>query len=162
MTGWGTKTCWRPGIPFTLATDRTTRSNLSVWTATVGTPYWASIVIACAATAGAQVLQCPTPTIAACPLARISSQVVGSSLEVDARDRLEDRSDAGHVLGEPRLHLLEEDVRVVEAAIHEADGLPVERVQTRRQLLAGHRRREADRVQDRDLVVHSHGALPPG
>jgi hypothetical protein len=30
---------------------------LSVWSATVGTPYVASIVIACAATAGAQVLQ---------------------------------------------------------------------------------------------------------
>ena len=48
--------------------------------ATVGTPYCASIVIACAATAGAQVLQWPTPTIAACPLALISSQVAGSSL----------------------------------------------------------------------------------
>jgi len=51
-----------------------------VWMATVGTPYWASIVIACAATAGTQVLQWPTPTIAACPLALISSQVAGSSL----------------------------------------------------------------------------------
>src|SRR5258705_13124734 len=48
--------------------------------ATVGTPYWASIVIACAATAGAQVLQWPTPTIAACPLALISSHVAGSTL----------------------------------------------------------------------------------
>ena len=67
-------------MPFTAATDRTTRSNLSVCMATVGTPYCASIVIACAATAGAQVLQWPTPTIAACPLALISSQVVGSSL----------------------------------------------------------------------------------
>jgi hypothetical protein len=51
-----------------------------VWTATVGTPYRASIVIACAATAGAQVLQWPTPTMAAWPRARISSQVAGSSL----------------------------------------------------------------------------------
>ena len=67
-------------MPFTAATERTTRSNLSVWTATVGTPYFYSIVIACAATAGAQVLQWPTPTTAACPLALISSQVAGSSL----------------------------------------------------------------------------------
>ena len=53
-------------MPFTVATDRTTRSNLSVWSATVGTPYFPSSVIACAATAGAQVLQWPTPTMAAC------------------------------------------------------------------------------------------------
>ena len=79
MMGWGTKTCRRPGIPFTTETERTTRSNLSVCTATVGTPYLASIVIACAATAGAQVLQWPTPTIAAWPRSRISSQVAGSS-----------------------------------------------------------------------------------
>src|SRR5437870_5733751 len=68
MTGWGTKTCWRPGIPFTLATDRTTRSNLSVWTATVGTPYWASIVIACAATAGAQLIGFRTVSLSFIPM----------------------------------------------------------------------------------------------
>ena len=67
-------------MPFWAATDRTTRSNMSVCSATVGTPYWASIVIACAATAGAQVLQWPTPTMAASPAALISSQVAGSSL----------------------------------------------------------------------------------
>ena len=79
MIGWGTNT-WRiPGMPLTRATERTTRSNLSVWTATVGTPYFVSIVIACAATAGAQVLQWPTPRMAASPLALISSQVAGSS-----------------------------------------------------------------------------------
>ncbi len=66
-------------MPFVVATERTTRSNLSVCTATVGTPYFASIVIACAATAGAQVLQWPTPTMAAWPFALISSQVAGSS-----------------------------------------------------------------------------------
>jgi hypothetical protein len=66
-------------MPFTLATERTTRSNLSVCMATVGTPYRASSVIACAATAGAQVLQWPTPTIAAWPFALISSHVGGSS-----------------------------------------------------------------------------------
>ena len=44
-------------MPFWAATARTTRSNLSVCRATVVTPYRASIVIACAATAGAQVLQ---------------------------------------------------------------------------------------------------------
>src|SRR5215472_10233032 len=79
MTGWGTNTCLSSDIPFTAATERATRSNLSVCIATVGTPYCASIVIACAATAGAQVLQWPTPTIAACPFARISSHVAGSS-----------------------------------------------------------------------------------
>ena len=80
MMGWGTKTWRRPGMPLTDATERTTRSNLSVCMATVGTPYFASTVIACAATAGAQVLQWPTPRMAACPLALISSQVAGSSL----------------------------------------------------------------------------------
>jgi hypothetical protein len=57
MIGWGTNTWRRPGMPLTSATERTTRSNLSVCRATVGTPYWVSSVIACAATAGAQVLQ---------------------------------------------------------------------------------------------------------
>ena len=80
MTGCGTNTCLSSAIPLTAATERTTRSNLSVCIATVGTPYCASIVIACAATAGAQVLQWPTPTIAACPLALISAHVIGSSL----------------------------------------------------------------------------------
>src|SRR5256886_7370884 len=79
MIGCGTKTWARSGMPLTSATERTTLSNLSVCMATVGTPYLASIVIACAATAGAQVLQWPTPTMAACPFALISSQVVGSS-----------------------------------------------------------------------------------
>src|SRR5262249_423574 len=41
--------------------------------------YVASSVIACAATAGAHVLQWPTPRIAAWPRARISSHVFGSS-----------------------------------------------------------------------------------
>ena len=79
MIGCGTNTCARPGMPLTSATERTTLSNLSVCTATVGTPYFASIVIACAATAGAQVLQWPTPRIAAWPRALISSHVFGSS-----------------------------------------------------------------------------------
>ena len=79
MTGCGTKTARVRGMPLTRATDRTTRSKMSVWTATVGTPYLLSMVIACTATAGAQVLQWPTPTMAASPLALISSQVSGSS-----------------------------------------------------------------------------------
>jgi hypothetical protein len=66
-------------MPFTTATEWTTRSNVSVCMAMVGTPYLVSSVMACAATAGAQVLQWPTPRMAACPLARISSHVVGSS-----------------------------------------------------------------------------------
>ena len=68
------------GIPFIRVTDRTTLSNTWVWSATVGTPYWLSSVIAWTATAGAQVLQWPTPMIAAWPLRRICSQVSGSSL----------------------------------------------------------------------------------
>ena len=59
--------------------DRTTRSNMSVCSATVGTPYLVSTVIAWVVTAGAQVLQWPTPTMAASPFALISSQVFGSS-----------------------------------------------------------------------------------
>src|SRR5215472_14213482 len=80
MMGWGTKTCRRPGMPLWAATCRTTVSNLSVCMATVGTPYVASTVIAGAATAGAQVLQWPTPRMAASPRDLISFQVVGSSL----------------------------------------------------------------------------------
>src|SRR5260370_33023535 len=90
MMGWGTKTWRSPGIPFTRATERTTLSNLSVCMATTGTPYVASTVIACAATAGAQVLQWPTPRIAAWPFALISSQVVGSSWRYTLEIGLED------------------------------------------------------------------------
>src|SRR2546423_13810603 len=79
MIGCGTNTWRSPGMPFTFATDSTTLSNLSVCMATTGTPYFASSVIACAATAGAQVLQWPTPMMAACARALISSHVVGSS-----------------------------------------------------------------------------------
>ena len=79
MTGCGTKTWRMRGMPLTRATERTTRSKMSVWTATVGTPYLLSMVIPCTATAGAQVLQWPTPMIAASPFALISSQVAGSS-----------------------------------------------------------------------------------
>ncbi len=79
MTGWGTNAKRMRGIPFTRATDRTTFSKTWVWKATVGTPYLLSRVIACTATAGAQVLQWPTPTSAASPFARMCSQVAGSS-----------------------------------------------------------------------------------
>ena len=65
------KTALARGMPFTRATERTARSNGVVWMATVGTPYLLSMVIACTATAGAHVLQWPTPTIAASRLARL-------------------------------------------------------------------------------------------
>ena len=65
--------------PSPRATELTTLSNLSVCSATVGTPYLVSSVIAWVATAGEQLLQWPTPTIAASPRALISSQVLGSS-----------------------------------------------------------------------------------
>src|SRR5207244_5009492 len=79
ITGCGTKTARARGMPLTRATDRTTRSNTLVWIATVGTPYLPSMVIACTATAGAHVLQWPTPTMAASPLDLIFSHVSGSS-----------------------------------------------------------------------------------
>ena len=79
MTGCGTKTARVRGMPLTRATDRTARSKTFVWTATVGTPYWLSMVIACTATAGAHVLQWPTPTMAASPVDWIFCQVSGSS-----------------------------------------------------------------------------------
>jgi len=53
-------------------TERTTLSNIEVWIATVGMPNLVSKVMAWVETAGAQVLQWPTPMIAACPLALIS------------------------------------------------------------------------------------------
>src|SRR5207253_7305007 len=59
----------------------TTFTNLSVWMATVGTPYWVSSVIACVDVAGAQVLQWPTPMMAACPCSRISVHSLGRSEE---------------------------------------------------------------------------------
>ena len=53
-------------------TERTTLSNMLVWIATVGIPNLVSMVIAWVATAGAQVLQWPTPMMAAWPLVLIS------------------------------------------------------------------------------------------
>ena len=79
MTGCGTNARAACGKPAILVTDCTTRSNLSVCSATVGTPYLVSSVMAWVATAGEQLLQWPTPTMAASPLALISSQVLGSS-----------------------------------------------------------------------------------
>src|SRR5438270_13971701 len=69
ITGCGTNTARARGMPLTRATERPARSNTLVWIATVGTPYLLSIAIACTATAGAHVLQWPTPTIAACAVA---------------------------------------------------------------------------------------------
>ena len=68
------------GAPFMRTTDRVTVTNIEVCRQTVGTPYFRSIDIPCAATAGAQVLQWPTPMIAASPFSLISCQVSGSSL----------------------------------------------------------------------------------
>src|SRR5215467_13325427 len=118
MTGWGTNTCLSSDIPFTAATERATRSNLSVCIATVGTPYCASIVIACAG--GRRARDDDRSTVR-------RSHGRGVVLEIDARDRLEHRPHTRHVLAEPRLHLLEEDVGVVEAAVDQIDGLALER-----------------------------------
>ena len=48
-------------------------SKISVWTEAVGTPYSVSMVMHWSATAGAHVLQWPTPMTAASPFSRISS-----------------------------------------------------------------------------------------
>ena len=61
-------------------TERVIAMNRSVCRATVGTPYVVSSVIACVVTAGEQVLQWPTPMMAAWPCVRISFQSSGSSL----------------------------------------------------------------------------------
>src|SRR2546430_2571839 len=112
MIGCGTNTCARPGMPLTSATERTTLSNLSVCTATVGTPYFASIVIACAATAGARAarrgardrlwsapLVCWAATSPALLLLLRVVVILGSRVANQARFR------AGKLLGAPRLHL---------------------------------------------------------
>ena len=80
ITGCGTNTSGACGRPPMRVTDCTTLTNLSVWTATVGTPYCVSSVIAWVDTAGAQVLQWPTPMMAACPCRVISFHSSGSSL----------------------------------------------------------------------------------
>jgi hypothetical protein len=80
ITGCGTNTSGACGRPPMRITDCTTFTNLSVWMATVGTPYCVSSVIAWVEVAGAQVLQWPTPMIAAWPFSRISLHSFGSSL----------------------------------------------------------------------------------
>ena len=57
MIGCGTYAWRMRGMPFIRTTDWVTGKKMSVWTATVGTWYFPSILIACTATAGAQVLQ---------------------------------------------------------------------------------------------------------
>ena len=61
------------GIPRWRQAVRTRDSKMSVCTEAVGTPYSVSIMLHWSATAGAQVLQWPTATTAASPLAWISS-----------------------------------------------------------------------------------------
>jgi hypothetical protein len=57
MIGCGTYAWRMRGMPFIRTTDWVTGKKMSVWTATVGTAYFPSMLIACTATAGAQVLQ---------------------------------------------------------------------------------------------------------
>jgi hypothetical protein len=66
------------------------------------------------------------------------------------------------VRGEPRLHLLQEDVGVVEAAIDQVHGLAVERVEPRRQLLARHHGRKAHRVQHGNAIAHDRHSFTNG
>src|SRR5256885_2864918 len=81
-----------------------------------------------------------------------------------SRDALEHRLHARHVLGEPRLHLREEDIGVVEAAVDQIDGAAVQRVQTRRQRLGGDLRRIPGRIEDGERAhadFHAKGAKWP-
>src|SRR5262245_10398851 len=75
-------------------------------------------------------------------------------IEVDAGDGLHHGRHARQVLGEPRLHLPQEDVRIVETAVDQVDRLSFERGQARGQLLARHLRRETHRIQDRHRGGH--------
>ena len=161
MTGCGTKARRASGSPAILVTDCTTLSNLSVWIATVGTPYLVSSVMAWVATPGAQVLQWPTPTIAASPLRLDLVPGLGIVVLIGRRERDDLRLDARHVLGEPGLHLLEQLDRIVEPAIDQIDRLAVEALEPRRRRLPGDLRRIADRIENGDLLLggveHFHG-----
>ena len=97
----------------------------------------ASSAIASPTTVGLQVLQSPTPRMAAspsgCDPARASPGRRPSSRAAGSCGRLDRRQ----VLGEPVPELLDEDVGVVEQAVDEVDALPVEALEPRRERLAG-------------------------
>ena len=101
---------------------------MSVCTETVGTPYWVSSVTQWPATAGAHVLQCPTPMIAASPFCLDLSKESGIVLGVNASLPYENGLDRRHVPREPCLHLQKEAVAVIEARIDEVNRLAIESV----------------------------------
>ena len=65
------------------------------------------------------------------------------------------RVHAGQVLGEPLPQLLHEDVGVVEQAIDQVDRLALERLQPRREPLAGHLGRIAAGIMHSHRLGHS-------
>ena len=81
----------------------------------------------------------------------ISFHSFGIVMAVVVRQRDELGLHARHVLGEPRLDLLEQFDRVVEPAIDQIDRLAVERVEPRRGRLLRHLGRIADRIEDGDF-----------
>ena len=83
------------------------------------------------ATAGAHVLQWPTPRIAASPFAldRVPRGGIVVAVVGAKRDHL--GGDGRHVVAEPGLHLLEELDRIVEPAIDEVDRLVIEALEPR-------------------------------
>src|SRR5262249_31740720 len=78
---------------------------------------------------------------------------------VHAADGFVDRLHAGHMLSEPVLNLLQEDVRVVETAIDQVHGLAVKRIKARSEGLPRNFRWVARRIEDGELVRH--GMVPP-
>ena len=111
-------------MPFASAVARASRAKTWVWMATLGTPA-SSSAIANPTTVGLQVLQSPTPRMAALPSATTFGAHSGSSTQL-SRGLMMRVIDRGQVLGEPVPHLLHEGFGVVEQAVDEIDDLAVQ------------------------------------
>src|SRR3990167_3262800 len=124
-------------MPLACATDLTRRANTWVCTATVGTPLF-SRAMANPTTVGQQVLQSPTPKIAASPSAAIRFRISGSSTQLSRGLMI--LVDRRQLFGEPSSQLFHEHLGIIEQAVHQIQDLAVEGFEARRQTLAGNLR----------------------
>ena len=139
-------------MPMDSAVALQSRWKTCVCTATEGTPSCSSAA-ASPTTVGLQVLQRPTPRMAASPSAAIASRISASSDHVSF-GRIDADVHGRQPFGEPLPQLLHEHVGVVEQAVDQIDRLAVERREPRRQTLADDLRRIATRIVDRYLLTH--------
>src|SRR6516162_1156488 len=134
-------------MPFASALARASREKTWVWIATLGTPL-ASSDIANPTTVGQQVLQSPTPRIAAAPSAAILARMPGSSSQL-SRGVMMRVTTAGRCAANHCRSCSMEGCGVVEQAVDQVEEPAVETGLPCSKTLAGDFRRVAARIVNR-------------